>query len=240
MYAAELNNQRLLFEVAGVYRRNMIMRDRQTGTLWQHATGEALLGPLAGSQLRLLGGELVRWSKWQSMKPHTKLMVEPEPADGRYPGLVPRQRLNYMLNHFTTNYAAAGLVTDKRLPLHEEVIGVTVSGVDKAYPLSLIRAAELVHDQIDDDHLVIMYDADGDSIRGFICPAAVTRSQLKRDDGGLATTDGKMRWLVTGEPVTPDTPPLEKLWVERQWWLGWVEFHPASEIYNGQNTGGSR
>jgi hypothetical protein len=57
VYASEVNDQRLMFEVAGVYRRNMIIRDRQTGTLWQHATGEALMGPLKGVQLQLLGGE---------------------------------------------------------------------------------------------------------------------------------------------------------------------------------------
>ena len=66
MYAAEVDDQRLTFEVAGVYRRNMIIRDRQTGTLWQHATGEALMGPLKGVQLRPLGGELIRWSRWKT------------------------------------------------------------------------------------------------------------------------------------------------------------------------------
>ena len=77
MYAAEVNDQRLMFEVAGVYRRNMIIRDRQTGTLWQHATGEALMGPLKGVQLQLLGGELTSWSRWKEMYPHTSMAGEP-------------------------------------------------------------------------------------------------------------------------------------------------------------------
>jgi hypothetical protein len=32
-------------------------------TLWQQATGEALIGPLKGTRLRPLGGELTRWSR---------------------------------------------------------------------------------------------------------------------------------------------------------------------------------
>jgi hypothetical protein len=34
-----------------------------------------------------------------------------------------------------------------------------------------------------------------------------------------------------GDPLTADTPALQKLLIERLWWLGWVEFYPASEVY---------
>jgi len=139
VYAAEVNGQRLIFQVAGVYRRNMIIRDRQTGTLWQHATGEALLGPLKGAQLQPLGGELTRWSKWKEMNPHTSLAVEPIPEHGRFPGLIPRDRLEYLLETFSTNYTASGFVTDNRLPMHEEIVGVSLAGVDRAYRLVVIR-----------------------------------------------------------------------------------------------------
>jgi len=40
-----------------------------------------------------------------------------------------------------------------------------------------------------------------------------------------------MGWTWAGNPLTSDTPPLQRLWIERQWWLGWVEFHPMSEVY---------
>jgi hypothetical protein len=43
-----VDGQRLTFEPVSVRRRNMIMRDRETGTIWQHETGEALLGRYRG------------------------------------------------------------------------------------------------------------------------------------------------------------------------------------------------
>lgn len=61
MYAATIKGQRLNFVVEAVWRRNMIIRDRETGTLWQQANGEALIGPLQGTQLQALGGELMNW-----------------------------------------------------------------------------------------------------------------------------------------------------------------------------------
>jgi len=231
VYAAEVNGQRLIFQVAGVYRRNMIIRDRQTGTLWQHATGEALLGPLKGAQLQPLGGELTRWSKWKEMNPHTSLAVEPIPEHGRFPGLIPRDRLEYLLETFSTNYAASGFVTDHRLPMHEEIVGVSLAGVDRAYPLVVIRNQGVIHDRIDENSIAIVYDADADHVNAFNCLVSDKIIELAPANGALSSLDGMMRWTWMGNPLTANTPPLQKLQIERQWWLGWVEFHPTSEVY---------
>lgn len=231
MYAAEVNGQRLIFQVAGVYRRNMIIRDRQTGTLWQHATGEALLGPLKGAQLQPLGGELTRWSKWKEMNPHTSLAVEPIPEHGRFPGLIPRDRLEYLLETFSTNYAAPGFVTDNRLPMHEEIVGVSLAGVDRAYRLVVIRNQGVIHDRIGENSIAIVYDADADYVNAFNCLVSDKIIELAPANGALSSLDGMMRWTWMGNPLTANTPPLQKLQIERQWWLGWVEFHPTSEVY---------
>ena len=231
MYAAEVNGQRLIFQVAGVYRRNMIIRDRQTGTLWQHATGEALLGPLKGAQLQPLGGELPRWSNWKEMNPHTSLAVEPIPEHGRFPGLIPRDRLEYLLETFSTNYTASGFVTDNRLPMHEEIVGVSLAGVDRAYPLVVIRNQGVIHDRIGENSIAIVYDADADYVNAFNCLVSDKIIELAPANGALSSLDGMMRWTWMGNPLTANTPPLQKLQIERQWWLGWVEFHPTSEVY---------
>ena len=230
MYAASVDGQRLIFDVVGVYRRNMIIRDRQTGTLWQHATGEALMGPLKGVRLQVLGGELTRWSGWQEMNPHTELAVEPVPDNGRYPGLIPRHRLEHMLEIFTTNYAAPGLITDKRLPMHEEIAGLSLDGVDKVYPLAVLQAQGVINDRIGEHAIAILYHADADHVLALDRLVGGKTIDLVPANGGLSSAGG-MRWTWAGQPLTADTPPLQQVWIERQWWLGWVEFHPASEVY---------
>ena len=230
MYAASVEGRRLLFEVAGVYRRNMILRDRQTGTLWQHATGEALMGPLKGVRLQVLGGELTRWSGWREMHPRTALAVEPVPANGRYPGLIPRQRLEHLLEAFTTNYAAPGLVSDRRLPLHEEIAGLSLAGVDKAYPLAALRERGVINDRIGGRAIAIIYDAAADHALALDREVGDKTIDLLPANGGVSSADG-MQWTWAGQPITADTLPLRQVWLERQWWLGWVEFHPASEVY---------
>jgi len=51
-------------------------------------------------------------------------------------------------------------------------------------------------------------------------------------NSALASPDGTMRWTWTGKPLTAGTPSLPPLSVERQWWLGWVEFHPMTDIWS--------
>ena len=231
MYAAEVNGRYLTFEVAGVYRRNMIIRDRQTGTLWQHATGEALLGPLKGVQLQPVGGELIRWSKWKELNPHTSLALEPNPENGRFPGLIPRHRLEHLLKTFTSNYAASGYVSDDRLRMHEEIVGVSLGGMDKAYPLAEIRNQGMIHDRVGENHIAIAYDPDADHVSVFDGQVGDQVIELVAVDGGLSSRNGGMRWNGMGDPLTPNTPALVKYHIERQKWLGWVEFHPTSEVY---------
>ena len=231
MYAANTDDgQRLIFDVAGVYRRNMIIRDRQTGTLWQHATGEALMGPLKGVRLQMLGGELTRWSRWQEMYPQNVLGVEPIPENGRYPGIIPRDILEHVLEYFTTNYAAPGLVSDKRLPTHEEIAGLSLDGIDKAYPLSVLKEQSVINDRIGKRDIAVIYDTDADLVLALDPLAGKKVIDLIPADNGLSSSEG-MRWTWAGHPLTDDTPPLQQVWIERQWWLGWVEFHPASQVY---------
>ena len=48
-----IDGKEQLFVVAGVYDGVVIIKDVATGTLWNHITGEALYGALAGRQLEV-------------------------------------------------------------------------------------------------------------------------------------------------------------------------------------------
>ena len=46
------------FAAAGLYNGLALLRDEESGTFWDHITGEALHGPLAGAQLDIWGVEI--------------------------------------------------------------------------------------------------------------------------------------------------------------------------------------
>jgi len=63
VFRAEHGGEQLFFEVAGVFRRNLLMEDHRTNTLWQQATGEAIFGPLAGKTLEMLPSLQMPWQQ---------------------------------------------------------------------------------------------------------------------------------------------------------------------------------
>ena len=202
MYAATVNGQRLTFEVLGVWRRNLIMQDRETGTIWQQATGEALHGPLKGAQLELIGGEQTTWHDWVRRHPQTAVSIEPtNPPQG----LLSFQQLEFLLEKFTGSYKTPGLNrNDTRLPSHEEVGGLLLNGEARAYPLTHLKNAELIPDTLGGVLVTVFYDAPNDRLHAY----------RQTEDGRLDTTQ-----------------PLP---IQRQFWLGWSEFHPQTTIF-GQN-----
>ena len=74
MYESRVGDHRLTFETFGEEKglRSML-RDRQTGTVWEAFTGVATDGPLAGTKLRRVPSHLSFWFAWTDWNPETEL-----------------------------------------------------------------------------------------------------------------------------------------------------------------------
>lgn len=143
----------------------MIIRDRETGTLWQHATGEALAGPLGGARLELLGGEMMAWGAWKRAHPQTLAAQEPD----EWTGILPKKRVTAVLERVTDNFTGPGLTpVDKRLPAHEPVAGISVGNVYRAYPLAALNEAGIIEEQVNGRQVRVAYDAAGDQVRASL------------------------------------------------------------------------
>ena len=59
-----------------LFRSNKLMYDRQTRTLWNHMTGEPVIGPLVGSGIVLarLPVVVTSWGEWKRQHPDTKVV----------------------------------------------------------------------------------------------------------------------------------------------------------------------
>lgn len=204
----------------------MIMRDRQTDTLWQHATGEALAGPLQGMQLELLGGVRTTWGDWRTEHPESEVIVGPE----KWPGIVPLAYTRRLLEVATRSGKVPGLTpTDKRLPQNEEIIGLSLAGEARAYPLARLRQTPIINDEVGDVPITLVYQPENGRVRVFRRPSPA--QTLAVQNGFLATAGGTIRWDHRGQPVTATAEPLPPLQFERVWWGGWYEFHPDTTIY---------
>ncbi|NDJ54273.1 MAG: DUF3179 domain-containing protein [Chloroflexi bacterium] len=161
VYQREIDGQTLSFEVMGMYRRNMIIRDRETGSIWQQATGECLMGHYIGRQLEPVGGERLPWAAWQQRHPDTLLALEA--ADARR-SLVSNDLMVKMFSgtqHFATPGTYRG---PEKLPLHESVIGLATQGAARAYPLRLLEEHRDIEDSVGTTLVHLTYDPDSQAI----------------------------------------------------------------------------
>lgn len=162
MYAAEVDGQRLTFEVECVWRRNMVIRDRETGSLWQQATGKAIAGPRQGKQLPLLGGQLTTWAGWREAHPYTQAALDPEEWGGR----LSKTKTTRVLDRVTSHAAVPGLTPrDRRLPSHQFVIGITLDGVARAYPLETLKGLHVIEEEVEGKLVCLEYAPVHDAVK---------------------------------------------------------------------------
>jgi hypothetical protein len=163
VYDGIVDDQRRHFDPEAVWRRNMIMRDRETGTLWQHSTGEALVGPLETTRLDGLGGRLMTWGAWRSDHPETTLTRDTTAAE--WTGLFSKETTEWILTDGAgPKFASRGFggltQDDDRLGMLTEVVGVEIDGQAKAYPVETLRDLGAVDDEIGGQPVTVSMDVE--------------------------------------------------------------------------------
>lgn len=222
MYAAEVDGQRLTFHAHAVWRRNMIMRDRETGSLWQQATGRALIGPLAGHELRVLPATRTRWDQWLPRHPETVIPVPPAEWEGML-SLAATERL---LVRATDLAAPPGRTApDRRLPWDEPVLGIGAGGEALAVPLRRLPRSSLLHTTVGGQPILVVRRPRSDEVAVYERPEG---RRFELVEGALRS--GTEVWKLDGQPEDPTLPALEPVPSQRTRWLGWYEFHPETGI----------
>ncbi len=117
-------------------------------------------------------------------------------------GLLPKQKITEMLESVTSRMVPRGARgLDGRLPAHEIICGLVIAGESRAYPLSVLQKQRVVRDVLGGQSITIESSASGDRVSAYL-----------------------------GNP-RQDIAKSDRLRVDRQFWLGWSEFHPGTGVY---------
>jgi hypothetical protein len=66
---------------SALYENDMVMVDRQTGSYWWQAAGDAIVGELTGNRLEALPAETVSWDQWRDRHPRGLVLKRPTDRD---------------------------------------------------------------------------------------------------------------------------------------------------------------
>ncbi len=233
VYKPEMNGQVLTFDIEGLRGLNLVLRDRETHSQWQQATGEAFSGPLRGRSLPRVPFLLTTWQMWRTRHPETSAIV-PKPSDrDNY------QRMEIFMRPppFETPPIAQLLHEDPRMPHHEAVAGITAGSAHKAYAIEDLRGSPIVNDQVGSEPVLIIYTAHDDTITAFSRRVAGRTLTFKSSGSDqLADQQTGSIWNSLGECVGGKLrgKNLNAITPEPAFWFGWAEFHPDTKVFQPQ------
>ena len=126
----EINGKReeVEFGTSGkLYNSNLVMYDRKTDTYWTQIDGRAIVGELAGQELREISIDTVAWRDWKKAHPDSEVLSQDTGFNRQY-GKDPYG--NYYEDSFVMFPVEA---KDDRVHPKTVIFGIEVNGIYKAY-----------------------------------------------------------------------------------------------------------
>lgn len=232
MWERTVEGRELNFRLAGINNQNFIMRDEETGSWWQQVTGEAILGPLKGRRLRPVFHDELTFGTWKDEKPQGRVLRTDEriAESGRY---APANWEEEVAKMPVVTPASA----DSFLEPRSLVVGITINGASKAYPLSAIQQQGPIIDTLGGVPLLLLVGDDKKSVRAFERTLDNRKLELfaKPDASPLRLVDAETGslWDFTGKAVAGPLAgrQLAKISVLSDYWFDWKAYHPNTTVY---------
>jgi len=185
----------------------MTWYDHETNSIWSQPWGRALVGPLKGTQLRVLPFSLVPYGTWLAEHPDT-LVLFTGGGFGRY---------------------------GRQSPRDDFVAGVAIGDVARAYPFDVLREQPVINDVLNGIPLVVHTNPETRSIHIFVRQLSDGTLLTFGGDGERMVDDqtgsiwDPVRGLATeGELIGQGLREIP--YVSAFDWA-WQDFYPESDFY---------
>jgi len=147
------SERRNTFGVSGLlYNSDVLLYDRESESLWSQLMLKAISGSRRGETLTLLAATYTTWGEWQTRYPESLLLSEASAPgvsyhNNPYADYEKSEQLWFPVQHNSAD-----------LRNKERVLGLSINGVDKAYPYSeLSRSKGTVDDVVGGQKIRIVW-----------------------------------------------------------------------------------
>lgn len=223
VYSPEVDHKPVTFTLVGLDRFNAVLEDEGTGSWWNQTSGEAVVGPLKGTQLPLVPSEQMTLGSWLRKHPNS-LVMQPDPASSE--GYAQTEKYDY----YRPN--------DTAWASWSWVVGASADGRSKAYPWSELVATRVVNDQIGSTPVVVAVESDTTSFH--VWNRNVDGQAL---DFALDSTSKYLRdaqtgslWDWTGICVDGSLVGKKLGFIQssQEYWHAWQSFQPETTKWVAQ------
>ena len=231
------------FGTSGLLRHSdLVMYDRQTESLWQQFTGEAIVGVMTGEQLMMIPSGLIGFEQFQAAYPAGKILSKEtgysrEYGRNPYPGYDDIRNNPFLFRD----------PVDERLPAMARVVTVSDGKYHNAYPVELLEKLGVIHHQLGNQAVVIFHQdgvssaldttriANGDDVgaTGVFVPLVGKQELTFIKERGFVDQQTGSHWNIVGQAILGPLKgkQLERLVHADQFWFSWGAFRPDTLIY---------
>jgi hypothetical protein len=231
VWSRVVEGRTLRFRLAGINNGNALLRDEETSSIWQQSTGEAIFGPLKGQQLKLVRSNELSFALWRSEQPQGQVLKPDQAYISEYDPKDWERHVERTRTVVDTSKSGIGP--------HQLMVGITVEGQSKAYPVGAILAARVIQDQVGGMPVLIVVGPDATSIRVFEGKVAGDATELTfvRGSGDRLMGDAETgsTWNFKGCAVDGRLTGrcLKEIDAHKDYWFDWMNHHPESTVYKG-------
>jgi hypothetical protein len=237
----------LRFGVSGLLRHSdLVMWDDATTSLWQQITGEGLVGEYAGVRLERLGTAIVSFGDFRAEYPDGLSLSRDTGFEWDY-GTNPYRG-------YSSRFAPlipTSTERDSRFPPMERVVGVSLGGIERAYPFSMLAERGAINDTVGGIPVAVLWGspdtadaldatviADSRAIGTAIALDPVVDGRaLTFAAAGDAFTDAETgsTWTILGRAVEGPLAGTRLATVphRNEFWFAWAAFFPDGEVFDG-------
>jgi hypothetical protein len=213
------------------------MRDEETGSFWQQINGTAIAGPLKGSQLTLVPQDELTFGLWKQEQPNGKVLAP-----------VARDKANYEKATWEKEVGKLPTVihaTKGTLPDRETIVGLSLNGASRAFPLSKLTVeSPVLIDEVGGKPIMLVLGPDGKSVRTFSREIGGETVEFYGRSGGASSGASGNSWALLDSNTLSDWnfegcalsgsmkgQCLERLDALKDFWFDWQHYHPDSTFY---------
>jgi hypothetical protein len=225
-----LDGRELTFRLYGINNMNMLMRDEQTSSWWQQATGEAIQGPLKGHRLQPVTHDEITFAVYRRERPGGRVL-RPGPA---FVAFYASSNWERRMKRYPTVVTRS---SDDPLPSRTHVLGVTIDAQSRAYAFPAIRRGGPVNDVVARVPILVVVANDHRSARVFERTVAGRRLEFVARDGEgpltLSDLETGSQWDFSGTAISGPLAgqKLKKVWASKEYWFDWKLHRPQTSLY---------
>ena len=247
VFERTLEGTTLDFGTSGkLYKSDLVMYDRQSHSLWAQMEGRAIVGARAGTKLKLIPANTLAFEDWRATHPTGKVLSRDTGHVRKY-GVNPYESYDQpQLRPFLFQGRP-----DPRRPPKERVVGIRLGETARAYPWSLLAERRVVHDQLSNQALVILYQPgalsalDDEEIArsravgatSVFSPVVEGRTlTFEAVPEGFRDRETGSTWSLLGHATKGPLAGRRLTAVPHvdAFWFAWAAFNPATSVYGQQ------